>query len=80
MKKTITMTIFITTILVGCGDRLSADQISKMTEEQIHQVTPEQVGKMTPGELQVYKDRKSFFISERTKAELKRAYSAKIKY
>lgn len=51
-------------ILSACGDRLNADQISKMNEEQIKQVTPNEIGKMTPGELEVFHARQSYLVSE----------------
>lgn len=51
-------------MLSACGNRLNADQISKMNEEQIKQVTPNEIGKMTPGELDVFHARQSYFVSE----------------
>lgn len=76
MKYKYILTLVFTTLMLtlsACGDRLTADQISKMTEEEIKLVTPDQIGEMTPGELEVFKTRQSHFASERTRAEIERA-------
>ena len=72
MKNLLAITLIVI-FISACGNGLTADQISKMSEEQIAQVTPEQIGKMSPGELEVFHDRRSHFVSERTKAQKERA-------
>lgn len=58
----------------ACNNHLSADEISKMTEEQIKQITPDQIGKMTPGELEIFKERRSHFVSERSRIQREKAW------
>ena len=72
MKKLLFLALM-SLFLSACGDRLSADEISKMTEEQIKKVTAEQIGNMTPGELDLFKNRRSSFVWERSRAEMRNA-------
>ncbi len=74
MKKFLIFSFFIFAA-AACGDRLSADQINKMTEDQIKQVTAEQIGKMTPGELQVFNQRGYFFSAEKLRIQRENAYN-----
>lgn len=69
MMKSLLLPLVVATFVSACSDRLTADQISKMSEDQIKKITPEQLGMMTPGELEVYQNRKGYFLSEKTKAD-----------
>lgn len=81
MKKltSIAVTFIFLSLISACGNNLSADQISKMTEEQLKQITPDQIGKMTPGEIEVFKNRRSQLVSERERALEEKARKIEIK-